>query len=243
MPAVKPSWKKLETWLITASIGYAMYLVNKIVSDGPGALGLPPQYSALVATVLAAGAPALLAWFAKLRHDAYANAGLQDPNGPIAKALVALAIGAALFHPLPARADASPQLVFEPTPAMVVWHPGNVHPVSVAAASGAFAGVDLFPTTLFGQSLHVLSVGADLFGSYVAAQQAAGYGALGVQIVLYEALTLMASVDLYASDKTGVFGQSFSGANVGVGIGVDLMLLYRLLPLHQTPVVQVAPPS
>lgn len=136
---------------------------------------------------------------------------------------------------VPALAD-PPQLVLEPTPAMVVVHPGNPHPVSVAAASGMFAGLDFFPTTLLGQSLHVLSVGGDLFGSLTAAQQLAGYAALGLQVVLYEAITMMVSLDMYdANSKTGVFAGTLSGANVAIGLGVDLMLLTRLLPLHQAP--------
>lgn len=81
----KPAFKKLETYLIIALLGGMMDLVHLIVS-GAGSV-LPPQYGAIVAAVLSLAAPALLGYFAKLRHDAYVSAGLPDPSAAPAPSL------------------------------------------------------------------------------------------------------------------------------------------------------------
>ncbi len=170
-------------------------------------------------------------FFQKAEEAVAAQGASKGAPKALALLLGAFLAATALF---PGRALADPpQLVLEPTPAMVVWHPGQLHPVSVAAASGVFAGVDLFPTTLFGAQVHLLSLGGDLFGSLSAAQQLAGYATVGLQLVIYEAFAVMGGLDLYTSDKTGLFSGSMSAANLSVGVGVDLVVLQRLFLGHQ----------
>jgi len=77
---VKQAWKKTETYIVIALLGAGIDLINKVLTTPASALGLPPQYAAIVAAVLAAACPALAAYFAKLRHDAYAAGGIPDPN-------------------------------------------------------------------------------------------------------------------------------------------------------------------
>jgi len=142
---VKPSWKKLETYIIIALLGSAMYFVNAIVSAPPGALGLPPQYATIIAGLLATGAPILLGYFAKLRHDAYAKADIPDPDAQVAQAAkdgagaqsgalkgLALVLGLGI-------ALAAGQARAQGTPAASIttgWHVGVTGPLFELRAAG-----------------------------------------------------------------------------------------------------------
>lgn len=155
-------------------------------------------------------------------------------SGP---AVVVVIAGAAmLLWSSPARAQ---QLTLGPSVPLMLVRPGDVHPVSLAPGAGLSAGVDLFPSTVFGANVHLLSVGGDTFGSVQAATQLAGAGSISLHVTLAETLTLLAGLDLYRSDSTGLFAGSFTSRNLFFGLGLDYGFIDRLFLKHQVAVVEV----
>lgn len=154
---------------------------------------------------------------------------------PVAKAMLAISVAYLLTWSSPARAQ---QLTLGPSVPLVLVRPGDVHPVSLAPGAGISAGVDLFPSTVFGANVHLLSVGGDTFGSVQAATQLAGAGSISLHVTLAETLTLLAGLDLYRSDSTGLFASSFTSRNLFFGVGLDYAFIDRVFLGHQVAVVQ-----
>lgn len=88
---VKPFWKKTEAYLFVGVTTGIAAITEQVLHMAPDLL--PPQYKMLAVSVLGLCGSSLMAYVLKLRHDAYANAGLPDPGDssglPAAPALVA----------------------------------------------------------------------------------------------------------------------------------------------------------
>lgn len=76
---VKPSWQKLETYLVIALSSAMIWLLHFILVN-VNSLGIPGPYATILATALGICSTAIVGYFTKLRHDAYAGAGLPDPD-------------------------------------------------------------------------------------------------------------------------------------------------------------------
>jgi hypothetical protein len=201
-------------------------------------LKLPPWLAWVLIGVAAASAtvsqlPVLVQGFtlnpklaagALLLSIALGSMGIVSAGGRKAVALIVV-LGATLAAP----GAFAQTLHVGPSVPLVAVTPGDPHPVALAPGAGVTVGLDLFPSTLLGRPVSILTLGADVFGAALSnGATVAANVSIALHAALYELFTVGVGLKLYDSAGYGAIGGVLSGKSVFLLLGLDYGLISTL---------------
>ena len=116
-----------------------------------------------------------------------------------------------------------------PSVPLVAVTPGDPHPVALAPGAGVTVGLDLFPSTLLGRPVNILTLGGDVFGAALSnGATVAANVSIALHAALYELFTVGVGLKLYSTDGFGAIGGVLSGRSVFLLLGLDYGLINSL---------------